>query len=72
MDATTKETLVKAIQLIKSGDRKSAVPLLANVLKTEPNLVQAWYLLGLAVDSEGQKIKSFKQALKLDPGHEKA
>ena len=72
MDATTKETLVKAINLLKSGDKQSAVPLLANVLKKEPNLVQAWYLLGLAMDSEAQKIKAFKQALKLDPEHAKA
>jgi hypothetical protein len=72
MDATTKETLVKAINFLKTGDKQSAVPLLANVLKKEPNLVQAWYLLGLAMDSEAQKIKAFKQALKLDPDHAKA
>lgn len=72
MDASTKQNLVKAIQLLKSGDKKSAVPLLANVLKQEPNLVQAWYLLGLAVDSEAQKIKAFNKALQIDPGHEKA
>ncbi|MBN2045545.1 MAG: hypothetical protein JW757_11035 [Anaerolineales bacterium] len=72
MDATTKKILVKAINLLKDGDKKSAVLLLANVLKKEPHLVQAWYLLGLAVEAEAQKIKAFEQALKLDPEHEKA
>ena len=72
MDANTKQALVNAINLIKAGKNHEAVPLLANLLKTEPNLVQGWYLLGLAVDVRERKIKAFQQALKLDPTHAKA
>ena len=72
MDANTKQALVNAINLIKAGKNQEAVPILAGLLKTEPNLVQGWYLLGLAVDSHDRKLKAFRQALKLDPTHAKA
>ena len=72
MDPTTKQTLVKAIQLVKSGDKQAAVPILAGLLRQDPTLVQAWYLLGLSVDEESRKIRAFNQVLKLDPSHQKA
>jgi len=72
MDQSTKESLVKAIELLKAGKTSEAAALLANVLKNEPELVQGWYLLGLALDDEEKKIRAFKKVLKLDPNHEKA
>jgi hypothetical protein len=72
MDAQTKAILVSVIEQIKSGDRQSAAKALAGLLKSQPNLVQAWYLLGLALDDEDQKLKAFRQALQIDPSHEKA
>lgn len=72
MDANTKQALVNAINLIKAGNNQEAVPILAALLKSEPNLVQGWYLLGLAVESHERKLKAFRQALKLDPTHAKA
>lgn len=72
MDQSTKEMLVKAIQLLKEDNGKSAAPLLAQVLKAEPELEQGWYLLGMALDDEAKKRRAFKQALKINPNNEKA
>ncbi|MCB2178469.1 hypothetical protein KQH61_03550 [bacterium] len=72
MDQSTKDRLKKAIQLLKDGDGQAAAPLLAQVLKKEPDLEQAWYLLGMALDDEAKKRRAFNQALKLNPQNEKA
>ncbi len=72
MDQATKQKLVKIIEYIKSGNKQAAIPLLAEVLKTEPELEQGWYLLGMAIDDENKKRYAFSQVLKLNPGHAKA
>jgi len=72
MDQTAKESLKKAIKLLKEGNQKAAIPLLTGLLKKEPDLEQGWYLLGLALDAKDQKLRAFRQALKLNPDHEKA
>jgi hypothetical protein len=72
MEQPNKETLVKVIGLLKAGDTNTALPLLANFLKSEPESVQAWYLLGLAIDDGEKKKSAFKRVLKLDPTNEKA
>lgn len=72
MDQSSKDTLVQAIELLKAGQASQAAVLLANVLKEEPELVQGWYMLGLALEDEEKKIRAFKRVLKLDPSHEKA
>lgn len=72
MEQSSKETLVKVINLIKKGDNKTAIPLLTALLKKEPKLEQGWYLLGMALEGNDKKARAFKQALKLNPDHEKA
>ena len=72
MEQTSKETLVKVINLIKQGDKKTAIPLLTALLKKEPELEQGWYLLGMALDGSEKKARAFNQVLKLNPNHEKA
>ena len=72
MEQTTKQKLVQAINLLKQGNSLAAVPLLTEVLKKEPDLEQAWYLLGLAIDDKDKKIRAFKRTLKINPEHGKA
>ncbi len=72
MDESTKDTIRQAIQLLREGNGKAAAPLLAEVLKKEPELEQAWYLLGLAVEDETRKKRAFNRVLQLNPNHEKA
>ncbi len=72
MDQSTKDILVQAVQLLKEGNGQAAVPLLAQVLKKEPELEQGWYLLGMALDDDAKKRRAFKQVLKINPDNEKA
>ena len=72
MDQSSKDTLVKAVGMLKAGENREAAALLAKLLKQEPDLVQGWYMLGLALDDTEHKIRAFKRVLKLDPNHEKA
>ena len=72
MDRSNKEIFSEVIQLLKVGDKAEALPLLAKILKSDPNFVQAWYLLGMTIDDKEKKRRAFNQVLKLDPAHEKA
>jgi hypothetical protein len=72
MDRSNKEIFSEVIQLLKAGDTAAALPLLAKILKSDPNFVQAWYLLGMTIDDKEKKRRAFNQVLKLDPTHEKA
>jgi len=72
MDRSNKEIFSEVIQLLKAGDTAAALPLLAKILKSDPNFVQAWYLLGMTIDDKEKKRRAFNQVLRLDPAHEKA
>jgi len=71
MDRSNKEMFSEVIRLLKVGDKAEALPLLAKILKSDPNFVQAWYLLGMTIDDKEKKRRAFNQVLKLDPAHEK-
>ena len=52
MDDKIAIALKKAAQLIRNGETKQAQRLLVAVLKEEPKLEQAWYMLSFVVDDE--------------------
>lgn len=72
MDRSNKEKFSEVIQLLKVGDNATALSLLAKILKSDPEFVQAWYLLGMTIEDKEKKRRAFRQVLKLDPTHEKA
>lgn len=64
--------LKQAIAATRTGAKKEAQVLLTQVLRDDPEEVQAWYLLSLLIDDREKQIAYLKKAIALDPGHEKA
>src|SRR6266542_3610634 len=50
--ATTKET-ARAIEIYLQGDATEAIKLLRAIVKKHPDDADAWYYLGLALNSQG-------------------
>ncbi|MEM7331814.1 MAG: tetratricopeptide repeat protein [Chloroflexota bacterium] len=65
-------TLQEAINATRSGNNIEAQKILADILKTDTDNTQAWYLLALLVDSPEKKEAYLNRVLALDPDHEKA
>jgi len=72
MDKKITNSLRQALDLIKSGKVKSARPILVEILKTNPDIEQAWYMLSFAVPNKERQIYALNQVLRINPGHEKA
>ena len=72
MENSIPQELKKAIGLLRSGKRREAVPILAEVLHQDRTNEHAWYLLGMAVDEPDKKLYAFKEVLKLNPDNERA
>ena len=49
MDEITANLLQKAYALIKAGKKQEAADILIPIVRANPNLVDAWYLLGYSV-----------------------
>lgn len=57
-DPTSKIDIVgAAVKLLQSGNYRSAVPLLQNVLATDPDNTVALFNLGMALSDQGQLIR---------------
>lgn len=72
MDARTQTSLQTAYQLLKAGQKQDALALLAPLVKANPNLAEAWYLLGFAVSEPEKRMYAFQQVLRVNPNHEAA
>lgn len=72
MEESTRALLEKSIDLLKAGKQKEAVPLLAGLLKQNPNLEMGWYLLGMSLESTEQRIRAFNEVLRINPNNQKA
>lgn len=66
------QKLQQAIAATRAGQKREAQVLLTQVLQEEPEEVQAWYLLGLLVESPHKQRAYLGKVLALDPNHEKA
>lgn len=72
MDETTLSELRKARDLLRAEKPEEARPILVGLLKQDPNNEHAWYLLGFALSDPERRRYAFQQALRINPGHEKA
>lgn len=64
--------LQHAIGATREGRTLEAKRILADLLKTDTENVQAWFLLAMLVDSPEKKQAYLQRVLVLDPTHEKA
>lgn len=62
-------TLQRAIALIKSGNKKDGGQLLAEIVKKDPQNVNAWLWLSSCVNTDEQRIYCIKKVLAIDPNH---
>lgn len=72
MDETTQRALQTAYQLIKAGKKEPAFSLLTSLIKANPNIADAWYLMGFAVDDPQKRLYAFRQVLRINPDHDGA
>ncbi len=72
MDQATEDTLRRAYQLIKSGDRDTARALVKPVLAAERDNIDAWWLAAHAAASAPDVRVALDQVLRLNPEHRAA
>ena len=65
-------SLKQAAELIKEGKTKPARGFIIEVLRADPDNVQAWYMLSFAVPKVDRQIYALQQTIRLDPDHQKA
>src|SRR5687767_10489025 len=63
------QVLHDAYELIKSGQKQEAMRLLVQVLQSDRNNANAWWLLANATDEPGKKQQALEQVLRLQPDH---
>ena len=68
----TAQNLSYAIQLIKSGNKKEALPVLKKIVQAEPDNEKAWLWLYSCVESVEQKKYCLQKAIKINPNNQKA
>lgn len=68
----TNSNLKQAVHALRNKDRKTALKIIVNHLKANPNSEQGWLLMGYATPTIEKKIKSFNRVLKINPNNEKA
>ncbi len=64
--------LQKAIGAARMGERRTAQQLLTDILKDDPEQIQAWFLLSHLVESPQKQQAYLGKVLALDPAHEQA
>jgi hypothetical protein len=72
MNRDTANALRKAAEHLKSGDTKAARSIVLQILRDEPENIQAWYILSFSVPRKDKQIQALQQLLQLDPNNEKA
>ncbi|PYS26290.1 MAG: hypothetical protein DMF75_22370 [Acidobacteria bacterium] len=69
-DTAANQDTARAIQLYKQGEATQAIKLLTDIVKQHPDDADAWYFLGLALNSAGifgSARPAFEQLIKLRP-----
>src|SRR3990172_10258178 len=72
MDSKAKKSLEKALDYLRNGRTDKARPIIADVLKRDPGIEEAWYLLSFTIGDPSKQIYALEQALRLNPENEKA
>jgi hypothetical protein len=63
------EELKRAAALIKQGEKGQASTILRGVLRSDPQNVEAWWMLSYTFDSTDKATQALERALSLDPAH---
>ncbi|MGA9533572.1 MAG: ABC transporter ATP-binding protein [Anaerolineales bacterium] len=58
-----------AAELIRAGDKAAAKDLLAGLLRDEPQLADAWYLVSFVTEVPARRMDALERALSIDPSH---
>lgn len=66
------EKLSNAIQLIKAGNRQAALPLLKEIIRTDPYDENAWLWLYACVEKVEEKKYCLQKALEINPNNQPA
>jgi hypothetical protein len=72
MDENINEELRTALNYLKAGRIKDARPIILQILKTNPEIDQAWYMLSFVVSDRQKQIYALQQVINLNPDHDKA
>jgi predicted nucleic acid-binding Zn ribbon protein len=66
------EKLQQAIAAIKSGDKRTGLQLLLDVIRSEPNNENAWLWMTQAVSSDKDRLKCLHRVLAINPNNQSA
>lgn len=72
MDETTTKAIITARSLIDMKKREQAANILRSVIRTNPGLEEAWFLLGEAASVPQEQIDSFGEVLRINPNNSAA
>jgi|GEM_PF-4106679 len=72
MDQTIARAVREAQELLKAGRRTEAHSILVSVVKQNPEVPEAWYLLGFAITDSDKKLYCFRQVLRINPSNDAA
>jgi hypothetical protein len=72
MDENTSVELRMALDFLKAGDAAKARPILVRILKEDPEIEQAWYMLSFVVSDFTKQKYALEQVLRINPNHPKA
>jgi tetratricopeptide (TPR) repeat protein len=72
MDQMTATALREAFELFRAGKQSEAQAIIVQLIKANPNLAEAWYLLGLTLADPQRKLSAFQQVLRIDPANQAA
>lgn len=63
------DDLNQAVQLIKAGNKQAALPLLKQIIQSDPNNETAWLWLYTCVENPAQKKYCLQKALEINPNN---
>src|SRR5215216_7194619 len=69
MSDQSQQDLQQAYSLIKAGNKQEAARLLVNILKTERDNAEAWWLLANASPDTVKARQALQQVLRIRPDH---
>lgn len=72
MDPIARNSLKKALDLVRAGKHDQARPILIELLKDHPNVEQAWFLLSYTLPEGNRQIYALQQALMINPDYQRA
>jgi len=69
MDPKTAAEIQQAYQLVKAGQHREAQTILIALVRKDPNIAEAWYVLGFALSDPEKRLYAFRQVMRIDPSN---